>query len=56
MTARETHRTNTEARADVAACGPRPTGDTELLRYLAATAYREDHRERDGRRERGGNS
>jgi hypothetical protein len=41
MEERDTHRTNTEARADVAARGPRAAADSALLRYLGAAAYRQ---------------
>ena len=40
MAERDTQRTNAEARADVAARGPRATHDSALLRYLAADAHR----------------
>ena len=41
MGERDTHRTDSQARADVAARPARVAGDTTLLRYLAAAAYRE---------------
>jgi hypothetical protein len=55
MGERDTHRANTEARADVAAQGPRAGADLALLRYLTAAARREadieneraDHRDEE---------
>jgi len=42
---RDSHRANTEAKADVAARGSRAATDSALLRYLAAAADREVDRE-----------
>jgi hypothetical protein len=47
MGERDTYRANTEARADVAAHGPRANVDSALLRYLAAAAYHEADREHE---------
>jgi hypothetical protein len=41
MGEQDTHRANTEARADVAARRPRAVDESALMRYLAAAAYRE---------------
>ena len=41
MSERDTHRVNTDARAQMAARRPRADADSALLRYLAAAAYHE---------------
>jgi hypothetical protein len=45
MRERDTHRTNSEARADVAARRAGVAGETTMIRYLAAAAYREARHE-----------
>jgi protein-S-isoprenylcysteine O-methyltransferase Ste14 len=47
MGERDTHRANTEARADAAARHARADTDPALLRYLAAAAYREAASEKE---------
>jgi hypothetical protein len=41
MSERDTHRVNTEARAEMTARRPRADADSALSRYLAASAYHE---------------
>jgi hypothetical protein len=47
MAESETHRVNTQARAEVAARGPRTASQAALRRYLAAAAYDEARAEEE---------